>query len=127
MQQITEKALSEKTVDWKKAETVLYQQNMQYSQLKKYYEDYAIDQKNKDKQSKNALLLRNNHYFLNNLQHMLMQQRTAVQKYQAIKEKCRIDWKKQQVKRKHLRYLKQLEWEEEDEEAHFMHGPKTEM
>ena len=116
MQQITKKNLLDKTLECQKSVALANQHNKQYTQLKKYYQEYLNDNKNKDHQAQNATLLSNTHHFLSHLQRMLMLQRSAVNKYQSLKERCRIEWKKQQAKRKRLKYLKCLEWEEEEEE-----------
>lgn len=116
MQLITEKALRDKVLDWHKSEALSTQHDRQYSQLKKYYREYLVEQEKKNNQVQNALLLNNTHCFFNHLQRMLILQRNAVQKCEAIKEKCRFEWKKQQAKRKYLRHLKCLERELEESE-----------
>ena len=128
MQKITEKNVMNKAFEYQQSQVSVTQHKAQYAQLKKYYEDYVLAQRNKENQSQNSVILRNTHYFLGNLQRMLILQSAAVQKCKEIKEKCRFAWKKQEARRKYLRYLLQQEWEEEeDEEEERNNGPKQEI
>src|SRR5690606_32158531 len=115
----TECALSNKIMEWKKAERLSLQYNNQYTQLAAYYQAYLAEQQNRDNEQQKAAMLSNTHFFIQHLQSMLILQHGALQKSEAIKEKCRHEWKKEQAKKRHLRHLKERQWEaaEEEEEA----------
>jgi hypothetical protein len=127
MVQRTEKALSDKSLEWKKAETLSIQYNNQYTQLEEYYQTYLAEQKNTENESQKAETLRNTHFFMRHLQGMLISQHSALQKCDLIKEKYRREWKKEQAKKRHLRKIKWMQWEEDEEEEEISYKPKKEL